>query len=142
MKLLSLLTAALLSTCAQTPLFAQYVPRPGGSPVSASSVAYAATVTPNVGSSGQIIVLTVGTLTGNITLANPTGTAADGQVLKFRFKQDATGSRTLTWGTNFAFGTDTATSTIPTAANATWIMAFEYDSTSSKFRAVGISRGF
>lgn len=43
-----------------------------------------------------------GTLTGNITLANPTN-PLPGQGGSIRLKQDATGSRTITFGTNWKF---------------------------------------
>lgn len=56
------------------------------------------------------------TLAGNRALANPTGIIA-GQFLEFSFLQDATGSRTLSYGTNFKFPGGTAP-VLTTAANA------------------------
>ena len=57
------------------------------------------------------------TLGGNRTLANPTNLVA-GQTLIFYFTQDATGSRTLAYGTDFKFPGGVAP-TLTTAANAT-----------------------
>jgi len=45
------------------------------------------------------------TLEGNRTLDNPTNVVAGG-TYKLRITQDATGSRTLTWGANFTFPGD------------------------------------
>lgn len=42
------------------------------------------------------------TLTGNLTLQNPTGPAA-GQQITIRLKQDGIGSRTITWPAKFKF---------------------------------------
>ena len=67
------------------------------------------------------------TLAGNRTLANPTNLIS-GQVINFRIKQDATGSRTLAYGTKYLFpgGTDPVLST---AANALDFMSCQYDAT-------------
>lgn len=105
----------------------------------ATASAYAATVTPN---SDITDVLNVGTLTGNLTLANPTGTPVDGQNLRVRMAQDATGSRTVSFGTAYAFGTDVTTSLIPSAASVKWEMLFTWNATDSKWRATAIVRGF
>lgn len=55
------------------------------------------------------------TLGGNRTLANPTN-LVDGQVLNFRFKQDATGSRTLAYDTKYKFPSGAA-AVLSTGAN-------------------------
>lgn len=39
--------------------------------------------------------------TDNITIANPTGTIAPGDKLYINFRQDATGGRTISWGSEF-----------------------------------------
>ncbi len=78
------------------------------------TLVYAATVTP---------ALTTGvnfnlTLTGNVTLANPTG-ALSGSSGELRIIQDATGSRVITYGTKWKFPGGAATSgVLSTAANA------------------------
>jgi hypothetical protein len=68
-------------------------------PPSSTPIAYAATITP--AASDAVTHISVGTLTGNITVANPTK-AAVGKILVFTFTQDGTGSRTITWGSNFS----------------------------------------
>jgi len=60
------------------------------------------------------------TLGGNRTLANPTNTVA-GFTYVFRIVQDATGSRTLAYGTNYKFPGGTVP-TVSTAANAVDIL--------------------
>jgi len=67
------------------------------------------------------------TLSGNITLSNPTVTAgADGQVIRIAFIQPAAGGPyTITWGTNYYFPAGTRPP-LSTAANAVDYAAFEY----------------
>jgi hypothetical protein len=76
-------------------------------------------------------IATVGALTGNISIANPTGTPVDGQVLTFRFSQDSVGSRTVTWDTEYAFDTSTTVPNIPAVANTVWEMSFRWNATTS-----------
>lgn len=73
------------------------------------TVTYAASVALNFSTleNGQI------TLTGNLTLANPTN-AKPGSSGVIRLIQDATGSRTVSFGTNWKF----AGGTVPTASTA------------------------
>jgi hypothetical protein len=91
---------------------------------------------------GVRAVYNVGTLTGNLSVVTPSGTPADGQIIKFRFVQDATGGRTFTFDSGYAFGTDVQLAMFPTVASAKFEAAFEYDSTSSKWRCIGVIRGF
>jgi hypothetical protein len=67
------------------------------------------------------------TLGGNRTLANPTN-LSDGQVLNFRILQDATGSRTLAYGSKYKFPGGTAP-VLTTTASAKDFMSCEYDAT-------------
>lgn len=55
------------------------------------------------------------TLGGNRTIANPTNVAA-GNVINLAIKQDGTGSRTLTWGSEWDWGT-AGTPTLSTGAS-------------------------
>jgi hypothetical protein len=65
------------------------------------------------------------TLGGNRTLGNPTG-MQDGQVFSIRIRQDATGTRTLAFGSKWKLiGT---APTLSTAANARWYLSGQYDS--------------
>lgn len=74
-----------------------------------SPVVFAATVTPVIG--GDMTVVKVAQLTGNITVANPAGTIADhvGKRLVLMFEQDGTGSRTVTFGAQFKAGANVGT---------------------------------
>ena len=58
------------------------------------------------------------------TLANPTNLSA-GQHLFFRIKQDATGSRTLAFGSKYKFPGGAAV--LSTAANALDVISCQYD---------------
>lgn len=105
----------------------------------AVSIPYAATITPNADTTD---VANIGALTGNVTIANPSGTPADGQRLFLRLSQDATGGRTITWGNTYAFGSDVTAALIPSTASAKWRMVFQWCAATSKWDAVGIARGF
>lgn len=71
-------------------------------------VPYAATITvdPQLGSA-----VFVGSLTGNITVAAPTNPEI-GDRLTFKFIQDATGGRTITWNAVFVSTPTTVTTTL------------------------------
>jgi hypothetical protein len=78
-------------------------------------------------------------LATNATLANPTN-LTDGMVLNYRIKQDATGSRTLAYGSKFKFPGGSAP-VLSTAANAVDLMSCYYDSTDDTLSCV-MSKGF
>jgi len=67
------------------------------------------------------------TLGINATLANPTN-LTDGMELKFRIKQDATGSRTLAYGSKYKF-VGGVVPALSTAANSRDFLTCFYDST-------------
>jgi hypothetical protein len=92
------------------------------SPPASTPIAYAATITP--AASDALTHIAVGTLTGNITVANPTK-AALGILLVFTFTQDGTGSRTITWGANFSLAAANGAGT----ANQIGATAFLYNGT-------------
>ena len=79
---------------------------------------FGSTITPNF-SNGNIFTVT---LTGNATLANPSNLVA-GQCGQIFITQDSTGSRTLSYGTQWNFPNGT-TPTLTTAAGATDILSF------------------
>ena len=85
----------------------------------------AATITLNasLGSNFRVV------LGGNRVLANPTG-LSNGQVFNIRIKQDATGSRTLSYGTMYKFPGGIAP-TLSTGANAIDFMSCQYDAADS-----------
>lgn len=98
-----------------------YLPIPEN-PTGVVSLTYAATVTTDA-MAGDIFDLT---LTGNVTIANPTN-PVDGKTIRFRIRQDGTGSRTVTLGNKFVIPSS-ATSPLPfsTAANAMDVLAATY----------------
>jgi hypothetical protein len=82
------------------------------------------------------------TLTGNVTLANPTS-GVNGQTIRWRIRQDATGSRTITLGNKFVIPSS-ATSPLPfsTAANAMDILAATYHAGRDKWDVVAMVPGY
>lgn len=108
-------------------------------PPRVTAIAFASTITPNADNTD---IANVGTLTADITIANPTGTPVDGQDLQFRLAEDGTGGWVITWGNGYAFGTDVTLALIPTTASAKWEMIFTWNATEVKWRCRGIARGF
>lgn len=70
----------------------------------------------------------IATLTNNTTINAPSGALVDQQEITFRFQQDATGGRTITWNPIYLFGVTIPDSSIPTDANAIFYIKFRYDS--------------
>lgn len=70
------------------------------------------------------------TLAGNRTMANPTN-ATSGQQMFFRIEQDATGGRTLAYGSKLK-----VTGTLVTTAGAVNILALQYDANDDTFAGV------
>lgn len=115
------------------------------------TAAYAATVNTDAsqGPHGTNLVVEVGTLTGNVILADPTN-ATNRQKIEWVFKQDATGNRTLTLGSIFRFpSSSTLSSPISSSNSADYAMASkktrlvaEYDSTDSKWDVVSFVPGY
>jgi len=81
------------------------------------------------------------TLTGPVTLANPTG-GVDGQMLRWEFKQDGTGGRTIAFGSKFVFGTDLPSVTLSTTAGATDILGAVYHAGDDEWRVLALAKGF
>jgi hypothetical protein len=81
------------------------------------------------------------TLGGNRTLANPTG-ATNGQRITWEIIQDGTGSRTLSYGSKFAFGTDVTSPVLSTTAAKRDFIGAIYNASTDKFYVVAFSRGF
>jgi len=82
---------------------------------------YSASITPNMNSGSYV---KVGTLTGNITVNNPTN-VTNGDILTVQFQQDGTGGHAVTWGANFKTGySDTGN-----AAFTRHLIEFIYDGT-------------
>jgi len=80
------------------------------------------------------------TATGNFTLANPVN-AVDGQRLVLDIKQDGTGSRVMTLGSQFRLNTTFANATLTTAANKTDKLTWQYHATDSKWDLISFVKG-
>ena len=102
-----------------------------------TALTFGATISINA-SAGNVFTVTLTASTG--TFANPSN-PADGQVIRLRVTQDATGGRTASWGTAYDWGstggTPNAAPTLSTAASATDILGFEYDAALSKWCYLG-----
>lgn len=81
------------------------------------------------------------TLGGNRTLANPSNLSQDGQKILIEVKQDATGSRTLSYGTKYKFGTD-GQPVLSTSANLTDYLGFVYRASDDSLHFLGSKGGF
>lgn len=80
-----------------------------------ATLTYAGSVTPNFDASNNFALA----LTGNATIENPSGTITPGQSGIIAITQDASGSRTVSWGTYFkgAGGVKPTLSTDPNAVD-------------------------
>lgn len=89
---------------------------------------------------GNVFVLPL-TATG-MNVSSPTSPAGDGQVIRLRLVQDATGGRTIgTWGTEYDWGnisgTPNSAPTLTTAPEGSDTVAFEWDAGKSKWESLG-----
>lgn len=100
------------------------------------SAIYAATLTPLTTDD----VFKCDSLTGNVSINNPSGAAADGHILTVRLKQDATGSRTVSWGGQFT-GPSGSITAASTAANLTDIWRFMWNATAVRWQQISASIG-
>lgn len=114
-----------------------YLPAVAGGPA-VVSLTYAATLDTDA-SAGDIFDVT---LTGNVTLANPTN-PTNGKTIRWRIRQDGTGSRAVTLGNKFVIPSS-ATSPLPfsTAANAMDILAATYHAGRDKWDVVALVMGY
>lgn len=81
------------------------------------------------------------TLGGNRQLDNPTN-PKPGQMIIIRVIQDGTGSRTLTFDTDFNFSTDLPSPTLTTTAAAWDYLGFIYNDTNSSWDYIAEIKGF
>lgn len=80
-------------------------------------------------------------LTANRTLNTPTN-ANNGQVCEWRIHQDGTGGHTLTLHSDFRFGDDIASLSLPTDANTTCYMTAVYHEIDGKWDVIDVKRGY
>lgn len=82
-----------------------------------------------------------------VTLTSSAGTIAnatnpvDGQMIEFAIAQDATGGRTVAWGTAYDFGAGVAP-TLSTAAGKVDVVGFKYNAALAKWMCLGSALGF
>jgi len=76
------------------------------------------------------------TLATNATLSNPTN-GAEGSHFTVRIRQDATGSRLLSYGTDYRFPAASPVPVLSTGANAIDYLSFIYDEVDGKWDFVG-----
>lgn len=102
---------------------------------SVQSVVSAATVTPT--NLNDLVVITA--QAAALTLAAPTGTLVQGQALMIRIKDDGT-AQTITWTTG-AGGYRAIGVTLPTTTviSKTTYVGFIYNSTDSRWDAIGVT---
>jgi hypothetical protein len=90
-------------------------------------------------SQGNVFTLTVSA--PGWTIANPTNPLGDGQVIKIRLSQDATGGRTVSWGSAYnwgsVLGTANSAPTLSVSAKGTDILSFEYVAALSQWCYLG-----
>jgi hypothetical protein len=110
----------------------------GSSGPTVVALTFASTLATNAGA-GDIFDVT---LTGNVTLSNPTN-PVDGKTLRWRIKQDGTGSRTVTLGNKFVIPSS-ATSPLPfsTAANKLDVLAATYHAGRDKWDIIAFVPGY
>jgi hypothetical protein len=102
------------------------------------TITYAATLNTDA-AAGDIFDVT---LTGNATLANPTNPVS-GKTLRWRIRQDATGSRTVTLGNKFVIPTSASTPLpFSTAANKMDILAATYHAGRDKWDIIAFVMGY
>jgi hypothetical protein len=80
------------------------------------------------------------TLAGNRTIAAPTNPES-GQILRYRFKQDEVGNRTVTWNSVFRFSGGIAP-VLTVAAGKVDYIAFEYNLEDAKWDCIGTRMNF
>lgn len=82
------------------------------------------------------------TLAATNTIAAPSGTPVDGDMLTMLVSQDGTGSRTVTWNAIFTFSSDLPQPTLSTGASKVDRIAFMYNVAVTKWQCIGVIRGF
>jgi hypothetical protein len=102
------------------------------------ALADAATITVDAAAANKFDV----TLGGNRTIANPTN-PVDGRVIIFRLRQDANGSRLVTWGNDYRFRGDLAAANVTLSTSPTVVdrVAFEYVGADSKWDCISFIKG-
>lgn len=102
-----------------------------------AALTFATTMTPIASGAGAAAVFSVTLTASTGTIANPSGTPADGQMMRLRIAQDATGSRTVAWGAGYDWGSTSGSANsapvLTTAASSIDLVGFEYNAAKSKW---------
>ena len=98
----------------------------------AATVAFSATPTFDASASNYFIF---GNLTANVT-AVTVSNAQEGQLLTLRFRQDATGGRTVTLGNMGATNAPSISGAVNTVANKTSYLTLSYNATDARWDAI------
>jgi hypothetical protein len=81
------------------------------------------------------------TIAGNRTFDAPTNPLAD-QKITYKIRQDAVGGRVITWDAAFNFGVDLSGVPNSTSPDVFDYYGFQYNSVTSKWDCLAISRGY
>lgn len=103
---------------------------------SVNTVSYSGTITANVANYSVVRI----TLAGNPTIDFTGG--VDGQKIIVELIQDATGNRTVSWGTSVRFGSDITSITLSTTGNKLDRIGLVYNSAAGKYDVMAYARGF
>jgi hypothetical protein len=101
------------------------------------ALTYGTTISVNAAAGNHFRVV----LTGNATLSNPTN-PVDGQKITFELIQDSSGSRTIAFGSAYAFSTDIPQPTLTTTLNKRDFLGFVYNATTSLWYMLAVVHGF
>ena len=129
---------------AQAPAWAQSATLAGYLAPAVNALAFGTPITVNA-ALGNVFKVTLTASGGSIS--NPTN-AVDGEIIRFRLTQDATGTRTIAWGPQYDWGsTAGAANSAPTlsvTASKTDVLAFEYNAagTAWMYLGAGMPQGF
>jgi hypothetical protein len=81
------------------------------------------------------------TIAASRTIGNPAN-PTDGQKITFQITQGATGSSTITWGSNYEFSTGLPQPTLSTTSGLTDLLGFIYNASKNKWLLVAFVNGF
>lgn len=87
---------------------------------------------------GNLFTLTT---SQNFTMSNPTG-GLNGQKIIYKIKQDATGSRIVTWDSKFRGSNDLPLPVLTTTAGYVDYVGFIYDSVVDFWNCLSVNEGF
>lgn len=105
-----------------------------GQATTESTITYAASVTPDASLSNAFVI----TLTGNV-IVNPPSNPKSGQVLTILIKQDAIGSRTLTFGATI-YGNSSDDLVLSTGANKEDILILYYQLAPARWHVLNLKK--